>query len=213
MYYEMTTELGIINEVKQISSLLMHDFAKMDSFDIYAYAVLCKNMNQDVGEIRREVIKQLEISTLDEKNKIMYLLRTLNYIGSIDECDCMNEEIEEYVNIIANHNEKEGYNALDLILLYGYIDLGRLQTGSTLIKNINNIKIKENDELATTLLYYKYKILLKLDYDFDKNEVYKQLNRYRCIGGYKKRKSDSFMDLQITYLFLDLKSSLDNNKT
>lgn len=209
MYYEMAEELGMTKETMQFSSLIIHDFKNMDSFDIYSYAVLCKKTGQDIDGVKQEVVKQLEKCTLDEKNKIMYLLRTLNYIGSMDKCDCMNKEIENYINIIVNHDEKDGYDILDLILLYGFIDSGMLKGNSTLIGNIKNIKINKNDELSSSVLYYKYKILLDLNYDFDKSEVYKQLSSYKCTGGYKKREADSFMDLQTTYLFLDLKASLD----
>lgn len=210
MYHEMMEELGMEKDVIQFSNLITHDFENMDSFDLYSYAVLCKKIGQDVKNVKQEIKNRLARCTLDDKNTIMYLLRALHYIGNKEQCDCINEEVVNYINIITNHDEKDGYDILDLILLYGFIDSGMLQGNTTLINKVNNIKIDEDGELSAILFYYKYKILLDLEYKLDKSEVYKLLGAYRCAGGYKKRESDSFMDLQVTYLLLDLKASIDN---
>lgn len=203
MYRDMKAYLGEKTDEEKLVTLLTKNLQEGDVVDMYSYVVLGKPEGKDKNLVKQECISQLRKCTLNDKNRLCYLLMTAKQLEIKDLEKYISEEILNYVEILTTTPNID-YQMLDLILLYGFAISGQIEKSKLFCENIARVNIYYDKDVVPITMYYKYKLLLYFDYPIDIRKAKKQVSAFRCKGGYKITQENEFQDLQITYMLLEL---------
>lgn len=173
--------------------------AYYDAFDVYAGARL---RNTPLLEAK-EILDRLSVFSGGTVTQFAYYINALIEMGQkIDKKDLPENFVHHYKTIIENPKHIPGID--DLILLDALLSAKIIDT-KEIEFDIQSIPI-ENNEVELLSLYYKYKILLDHNNPVDTDKLFGKIYEFRCEGGYKANRNNSFFDPFITSLILELKN-------
>ncbi|MCL2311513.1 MAG: hypothetical protein FWC41_03330 [Firmicutes bacterium] len=203
IYTEIMLKLNKDFDLPKFLRPIKTDYKEMDPFDLYATSKINYFYNYNIQDMEKYLLnrlRNLNLNTLSQFNYIYSALVALNY--KIKKSD-VPKKIAEYYKIIVGNNERElKYQDINLINTISKHDIFKYPENN-LIERVMSIKT-ENKEIEALLLYNKLKFLLNKNIKIEKINMLEQLNKFRCLGGYKMTEDKVFFDLYVTYLFIQL---------
>ncbi|MCL1853816.1 MAG: hypothetical protein FWF88_12480 [Peptococcaceae bacterium] len=174
------------------------------SFSIMFLITNCRN-----SEIRDYGTRGLPVSPIGRASRSFVLCQSLVVVWLIGRLieDISNEISNRYYELA--YNPAEIISQIDLLVMNGCISIFQPSNKDEILQSVDGIVIDIEGEVAGYICYYKYKILLENHYPIDKNSIIDDLEKFRCLGGYRLNSQRDFFDPQITHLLVMLKSDLD----
>lgn len=185
----------------------------MDSMDLYAKYIFGYILNNNVPkdeDLIREFSNGRNYFDSSNITQLSYYLKTKKVVSKTVDIEDISFDFEKYFDSL--DISSSNITLQDLILLDSLSNISTHNIPNEIVEKIRVLQFDPTDELFSFKFTYLYKILFKYEHDLEKlDELNKDFNKFtdllRFEGGYKQTESDSFANLQLTYLILETISS------